>query len=953
MAMFVGNRRTTQSRLVRILPCVLGVLIVMSVTAAASTYIVRDFSVGDLLVNSNIAVTGTPSRGLFITYCAYPHADGIGGELYDMEFMARGGETFVFNKFKLDGVESSVRIEGHGPEPFSITAPGGFSGDLSPVGGAKLVTSIELSGWLTPILFHEISVELDVPAPAVYGYRGSLIENGSSSRFLDGTDFGIASAGTPVTRQFEIRNLGGGRLTLDANVIVSGVGFSITQQPSSSIAIGESSTFTVQFNPSAAGTVTGTVTISNNSEADDYTFEVEGEGTGDFAVPQLLKFEREIPGNRDTNADTLVFRATFDEDVQYVTAGDFTVTGADAFVTGVNSISPDSYELTVSGGNLANYDGTVGIDLADGQDIADLADNALPGDEPTTDQTYTLDNTAPTDPVLINASPSVGMWSNDNTVAILVCDPADAGSGVDGLEAEWNQLATWTPTETNQHVAGWEGDVYTATSDGDWYFHIATVDSVGNWSSGTTFGPFRIDTTSPINPTLDCTSHTASVWSNDDYVTLYDYSTSSDADSGVDGYEEAWTTSPAWMPGQVKTVEETVLNTGVHLPDGAWYYHIATVDNAGNWAAYDTYGPYQIDTQPPSVPTLASPGNEAYVNTATPRFEWESPTSDASGYSPTDCYNFQIMGSGTDIEYLLGSTATMQILPDGTFTWHVSLRDNAGNESGWSLLRTLHVDATPPMVTSVAVSDVWLDELDDGTEFTVTVNFSEDMRTDGSANPAIVFDPALDTILTVSAAAWADGDTWEVVYDVVDSDSVELGVDIAVSGGRDLVGNAQNPSINPDRFPDQFDVDMVTPPAETGPKLEITPTGSAGEGSFLDRSLDLEEGEEPPMVGLRPLTAIYEGGEAVGGACEILNSGGLHVRGSYIHVYIYWVNLEADPETVSLLDHWIVRYDLEARAYCYSWDTTETAPGTYDIHLSFADGSSHTCRIRLVAPAKQ
>ena len=51
-------------------------------------------------------------------------------------------------------------------------------------------------------------------------------------------------------------------------------------------------------------------------------------------------------------------------------------------------------------GNLTNLNGTVGLDIASSPTIKDLAGNTLQVVEPTpaatNDQTYTLDNTAPT-----------------------------------------------------------------------------------------------------------------------------------------------------------------------------------------------------------------------------------------------------------------------------------------------------------------------------------------------------------------------------------------------------------------------------------------------------------------------------------------------------------------------------------------------------------------------------
>ena len=118
--------------------------------------------------------------------------------------------------------------------------------------------------------------------------------------------------------------------------------------------------------------------------------------TVDNDAPGLTSFARNTPATSPTNADTLVFRATFDEDVQNADAADFSVTGTTATVSNVNAVSASTYDLTLSGGNLADLNGTVGLDLAGGQNITDLAGNDLPAGEPATDEIYTMDNTAPT-----------------------------------------------------------------------------------------------------------------------------------------------------------------------------------------------------------------------------------------------------------------------------------------------------------------------------------------------------------------------------------------------------------------------------------------------------------------------------------------------------------------------------------------------------------------------------
>lgn len=98
-----------------------------------------------------------------------------------------------------------------------------------------------------------------------------------------------------------------------------------------------------------------------------------------------------------------MFRATFGEAVIGVDAADFTVTGTTATVTGVAGVGAGptytQYDLTVSGGDLAALNGTVGLTFNTGAAanfITDLATNNLPKTAPATSQTYVVDNNAPT-----------------------------------------------------------------------------------------------------------------------------------------------------------------------------------------------------------------------------------------------------------------------------------------------------------------------------------------------------------------------------------------------------------------------------------------------------------------------------------------------------------------------------------------------------------------------------
>ncbi|MFK8115238.1 MAG: choice-of-anchor Q domain-containing protein, partial [Rubripirellula sp.] len=119
-------------------------------------------------------------------------------------------------------------------------------------------------------------------------------------------------------------------------------------------------------------------------------------GAFEVQSPSLVSFARESPINANTSADTLIFRATFDEQVLNVDATDFVVGGGTtAMITNVAAVQgtgETQYLITVSGGDLVDFNGVVGLDLSATQDITDVALNSLLSEEPTVDETFAVDN---------------------------------------------------------------------------------------------------------------------------------------------------------------------------------------------------------------------------------------------------------------------------------------------------------------------------------------------------------------------------------------------------------------------------------------------------------------------------------------------------------------------------------------------------------------------------------
>ena len=224
----------------------------------------------------------------------------------------------------------------------------------------------------------------------------------------------------------------------------------------------------------AAVTLTYTATDANGAEVEK-EFDVTVEA-GDSTAPTVASIERVTPSGEDTNADSLTFRVTFSEDVENVGTDDFTVTepgggtATTATVTGVqartaaddaDATEPASvFRVTVSSGNLDDYDGTVGLGFATNQDITDEADNDLTATLPagTNYETYTLDNMAPTPALSVAPAKHDGGSASEVTV--------DFGEAVTGF------------VEGDVTVTGGTTSDFTG-SDGDSSYTV-TVTPTGN-----------------------------------------------------------------------------------------------------------------------------------------------------------------------------------------------------------------------------------------------------------------------------------------------------------------------------------------------------------------------------------------------------------------------------------------------------------------------------------------
>lgn len=145
----------------------------------------------------------------------------------------------------------------------------------------------------------------------VTGNGQEILHGDTSPSFNDFTDFGSVdiTSGTR-SKTFTIMNVGGGTLTLNGATSVSLSGthaadFTVTTQPAATtLDAQESTTFTIEFDPSATDGRTATVSIdSDDADEDPYTFDILGTGVNAVLVHDFNSTDNGWTVTTNTNGD--------------------------------------------------------------------------------------------------------------------------------------------------------------------------------------------------------------------------------------------------------------------------------------------------------------------------------------------------------------------------------------------------------------------------------------------------------------------------------------------------------------------------------------------------------------------------------------------------------------------------------------------------------------------------
>jgi hypothetical protein len=249
----------------------------------------------------------------------------------------------------------------------TLTNIGGTSVTISHV--AISGTGFSLSGITTPVTINAgqstsftvmftpqvagaasgtVTLTSDAPNSVLtIALTGTGITPGQLSATPSSNAFGSVTVGTQQTASERITNTGGTSVTI-SQAAISGTGFSLSGLTTpTTLAAGQSVTFTVAFAPQATGSASGNVTLSSNASNPTLTIPLSGSG---IAPGQLTS----TPSTEDFGSVSVGTQQTASETV--TNTGGTTVSISQATVNGTGfSVSGLSAPMTLTAGQSATF----------------------------------------------------------------------------------------------------------------------------------------------------------------------------------------------------------------------------------------------------------------------------------------------------------------------------------------------------------------------------------------------------------------------------------------------------------------------------------------------------------------------------------------------------------------------------------------------------------------------
>lgn len=378
--------------------------------------------------------------------------------------------------------------------------------------------------------------------------------------------------------------------------------------------------------------------------------------------------------------------------------------------------------------------------------------------------------------------------------------PSDV-SGIAGYSAVLDHSSDTVPgTAVNLTT---NSTSYTDLGDGSWYLHVRAADNAGNWGDTDTYGPVKIDVTSPTFSGIAASPDPAKAG-----TATISFTASEELSAAT-----VTVTQNGAAPADVTmTSGDNITWTGSHTVtaghDGTAQIAVEGTDMAGS--TNTASGSFTVDATAPSAPSASSshPEDTAHSN-GHATFGWAA-ASDAGGtgiagytYAVNQSSSYTLDVS-TDTEGLAASTDTA----DGTYWFHLAAVDNAGNISAQDSYKFI-VDTSSPTFTVTVSSDPAHQQ-----DITVTVEANEAL----TAAPTVTVQQSGQGAPTSVTVTSGDNITWTGTYSVVAG--FDGTADISVTG-QDPAGNTRTDS-------GSFEADTTLPTAA----IALSSASPLGTGSY-------------------------------------------------------------------------------------------------------------------------
>ncbi len=273
-------------------------------------------------------------------------------------------------------------------------------------------------------------------------------------------------------------------------------------------------------------------------------------------------------------------------------------------------------------------------------------------------------------------------------------------NGANGWYTTNPTTITLTPNKVATTYYSWDstaafaiGTVVPASKEGTHTLYYFSVDLATNTETVKS-SEIKIDSILPIDPNVTSSTPAKDVWTNDNTVEL-NFSGATDASSGVDGFSILWSSNTSDLPDQTKNIEETAnFTVSPALANGNQYFHLSTLDNAGNWTSTVHFGPFKIDKTKPTGSVAINSGG-TYTKSTAVTLNLSALDGAGSGLSHM---RFKKDG-GTWTGWETYKTTKSWKLPatNGTKKVWVRYKDKAGNQSD-AYSDTIFLDTRKPTV---------------------------------------------------------------------------------------------------------------------------------------------------------------------------------------------------------------------------------------------------------------